>query len=37
MENNLVKKQPTFSVVIQSDMYKKLINNIKFFIIYPTS
>jgi recombination protein RecT len=27
MENNLVKKQPTFSVVIQSDMYKKLINN----------
>lgn len=27
MENNLVKKQPAFSVVIQSDMYKKLINN----------
>lgn len=27
MENSLVKKQPTFSVVIQSDMYKKLINN----------
>ena len=27
MENNLIKKQPTFSVVIQSDMYKKLINN----------
>lgn len=27
MENNLVKKQPTFSVVIQSNMYKKLINN----------
>ena len=27
MENNLAKKQPTFSVVIQSDMYKKLINN----------
>lgn len=27
MEDNLVKKQPTFSVVIQSDMYKKLINN----------
>lgn len=27
MEKNLVKKQPTFSVVIQSDMYKKLINN----------
>lgn len=27
MENNLVKKQPAFSVAIQSDMYKKLINN----------
>ena len=27
MENNLTKKQPAFSVVIQSDMYKKLINN----------
>ena len=27
MENNLIKKQPTFSVVLQSDMYKKLINN----------
>lgn len=27
MENNVVKKQAPFSVVIQSDMYKKLINN----------
>lgn len=27
MENNLVQKKPTFSVAIQSDMYKKLINN----------
>jgi len=27
MKNDLVKKQPAFSVAIQSDMYKKLINN----------
>lgn len=27
MENTVVKKQAPFSVVIQSDMYKKLINN----------
>ena len=27
MEKNVVKKQAPFSVVIQSDMYKKLINN----------
>ena len=27
MENNIVKKQAPFSVVIQSDNYKKLINN----------
>lgn len=27
MENNVVKKQAPFSVVIQSNMYKKLINN----------
>lgn len=27
MENKIVKKQPKFSVAIQSDAYKKLINN----------
>ena len=27
MANEIQKTQPKFSVVIQSDMYKKLINN----------